>query len=89
MKYYEGDIVEIITAKYKSWSDIPRHERGYFENQEEPAPTVGQRFRVYFISENSISAKTPRGLPCLSIHPDCVMLYKRSFRNKIRALFTK
>lgn len=76
MKYQLGDIVEIITAKYKSWSDIPAHEKGYYENNREFAPFVGQRFRVGFVGEERIGAIIDDKM-CLHTHPDCLMLVKR------------
>lgn len=87
MEYLKNDIVEIITAKYKSWNDIPQHERGYFENQNEPAPTIGQRFRVKIIGANLYAEINDK--ICLGVHPDCVMLFKRPLINKIHALCTK
>ena len=91
MKYYKGDIVEILTSKYRSWNEIPAYERGYFENQNLPAPTIGQRFRVAGISsENSVVRiyAIIDNRVCLGISPDCVMLVKRNFWNKLKALFS-
>ena len=87
---FEGDIVEIITAKYKSWNDIPLHERGYYENQREPAPTIGQRFRISWIyineRDNTLYANI-KGKNCYGVSSDCVILYKRPLINWIKALF--
>ncbi len=88
MKYFKNDIVEIITAKYKSWNDIPNHERGYFENQNEPAPTIGQRFRIKTIGDKRIYAEI-NGRMCLGVHPDCVMLIKRPLINMLRSLYVR
>lgn len=60
MKFKINDLVEIVTAKYSSWNDIPSHERQYFENQRIPAPTRGQKFIVKYIHEspyNSVSGE--------------------------------
>lgn len=85
MKFYKGDIVEIVTAKYNSWNDIPTHERIYFENQREPAPTIGQRFIVNGISkENKYYAMINNRL-CLLTSYDCLCLYKRPIINHIKA----
>lgn len=84
MKYFKGDIVEIVTAKYKSFNDIPLSERGYYENQGIPAPFIGQRFRVNSISENMVGAKV-NGRICLQTSKDCVTLYKRSLINKFKS----
>ncbi|MCH7827571.1 MAG: hypothetical protein IIC75_06330 [Bacteroidetes bacterium] len=85
-EYFKNDIVEIITAKYKSWNDIPSHERGYFENQNGLAPTIGQKIRVKIIGENKMYAEI-NGRMCLGVSPDCVMLVKRPFINWIRLLY--
>ena len=87
MKYYKGDIVEIITARYKSWNDIPAHERGYYLNCKEPAPTIGQRFRVAYVPDEhsgQLCAQINGGI-CLCVYPDCVILIRRSLFNKIRS----
>ncbi|WBC28403.1 hypothetical protein RPMD05_22 [Rhodobacteraceae phage LS06-2018-MD05] len=88
MKYFKNDIVEIITANYKSWNDIPNHERGYYKNQNEPAPTIGQRFRIKIIGDDRIYAEI-NGRMCLGVHPDCVMLVKRPLVNKVRSLYVR
>lgn len=88
MKYFKGDIIEIITARYKSWNDIPDHERGYFENQNEPAPTIGQRFEVKVLAKDKIYAII-NGRMCLGVHPDCVMLIKRKLINRLRSFYVR
>jgi hypothetical protein len=84
MKYLKGDIVEIITAKYKSWNDIPGHEQGCYENQRKMAPFIGQRFRVSWISDDGriYSSSLDYG-----INSDHLMLYKRPFKNWIKITF--
>jgi len=90
-KYYVDDIVEIITAQYNNWDDIPACERGYFENQNTYAPTRGQRFRVVMIdttykNEIRLYGSYKLGLSAIT---ECVMLYKRPLKNKIKALFDR
>ena len=89
MRYKKGDIVEIITAKYKSWNDIPPHEKAYYETQDIPAPFIGQRFRVW-------KTRDDKGLlfyrkrtgdimsPFWNVHKDHVRLYKRPFINYLK-----
>lgn len=86
MRYYKGDIVEIITSKYKSYKDVPKHEIGYFKNQDEPVPYIGQRFRVFSACSESLCADIDNRL-CLYIHPDKVLLYKRPFLNWVKHIF--
>lgn len=85
-KFYKGDIVEIITSKYKSFNDLSESERLYYQNQNPPCPFIGQRFRVNSISGNMLSAKV-NGIICLQTSKDCVILYKRSLLNRILSIF--
>jgi hypothetical protein len=87
MKFYKGDIVEIITGRYKSWNEIPAHERAYFENQNQPAPIIGQRFRVDNVYQDSISARI-KGVSCLHVSSDSIMLIRRSFKNWLKYYFS-
>lgn len=78
MMYQKGDIVEIVTAKYKSWNEIPDAEKGYFENQQEPAPFIGQRFRIYDFTRNGKSVYANiDGRLCLFVSIDCIRLIER------------
>lgn len=86
-KYYIGDIVEIVTAKYKSWEDIPHHERHYFETQKEYAPTIGQRFEVRVITDKGILYAVINNRLQLRTEPSCVRLIRRSLINRIKYLF--
>lgn len=90
MKILKGDIVEIITAKYQNWSEIPRHEQGYFENQKEIPPTRGVRFKVHSISEYKNERKVCamiNGRFQLNVSVDCVMIYKRPLINYLKMFF--
>lgn len=97
MKYFKGDIVEIVTGEFKSVQDVPAHRKGYFENQGEPIPFIGQRFKVYDLSErNRIQYLYVRyfnrlGNDCLSMGvTSCeVMLYKRPLLNWLKSIFNK
>jgi hypothetical protein len=48
MKYYKGDIVEIVTSKYKNFGDWDKNASGYDKNIPNPTFTefVGQRFII-------------------------------------------
>lgn len=85
-KYYIGDIVEIVTAKYKSWEDIPQHERHYFENQNEYAHTIGQRFEVRVITNEGVLYAVINNRMQLRANPECVRLISRKFINRIKYL---
>ena len=76
MKYFEGDIVEIITGKYKDRRDA--HKSGHPPNLAASFP--GQRFRVTGLYKNDIY-----GSPGADIND--VRLYKRPFKNWIKATF--
>lgn len=88
MEYFINDVVEITTARYKSWNDYPDHEKGYFINQSEPAPFIGQRFTIKSIDKEFIYAQI-NGRFCLRTHTDCVTLYKRPLFNKIISVLCK
>jgi hypothetical protein len=91
MRYFRGDVVEIITAKYKSWNDIPLHEIGYYEQSNGGiAPMIGQRFRVKSHDGNHVYGGFYSSIGKHSSfyqHNDTVMLYNRPFLNWVKALF--
>ena len=97
MKYFKGDIVEIVTAEFKSVQDVPAHRKGYFENQGEPVPYVGQRFRVQDLGERHkiqhlygryVNTKGNSCL-CMGVTSCEVRLYKRPLINWLKSIFNK
>ena len=93
MEYYKGDIVEIITSQYKSYSDVPAHEIWYFNNQEKDVPFIGQRFKIEYINNTTIASyrTNNQGIKDFNLytHTDRVMLYKRPLRNWIKYYLSK
>jgi len=88
MRYYSGDIVEIITARYKSYDQIPLNERAYYDHHRMPAPYRGQRFRIAVAYPLLYARFVYQGHQNLiyGITPDHVKLYHRPWRNRFRAL---
>ena len=76
MKYFKGDIVEIVTGKYKDRKDA--HKNGLPLNLAASFP--GQRFRVRGLYNDILF-----GSPGADIND--VILYKRPFKNWIKAAF--
>lgn len=77
MKIRKGDIVEIITHNFKSYNDIPPHEKGAIHNlldHHGAYAFIGQRFKVksvgdtYVFSDNQFC-----GIPI-----DHVIIYKEA-----------
>lgn len=90
MKYFKNDIIEIVTAKYNSWNDIPNHEKGYFETQKLPAFTRGQRFTITGIGNSGSRIVTiVNGGLVLGVKLECVTLYKSPWYNWFKQLFFK
>jgi len=87
MEYFEGDIVEIITSKYKNQEEIPSHEKDRNEWLP-PSPIIGQRFRVSIGGKENDYILSFRGNRNSSfcIHHDYLMLYHRPFKNKLKFL---
>lgn len=87
MKYYKDDIVEILTAKYKSYNEIPQHELPQdYESRKYGLGTVGQRFRVSSIYGDELYFGKDRWRPVFSVDSFTVRLYKRPFKNWIKYL---
>lgn len=81
-----GDIVEIITHRYKSWNDYPIHERGYYENQRTPAPFIGQRFKVFSIDEERNIAFNQGYSLSINLN-DLLLIHKSISTNKKKNFF--
>lgn len=93
MKYFKGDIVEIITSEFKSVQDVPSHKIGRFRSA--PVPYIGQRFRVASAADHD-EIQTLYGEYATAIGKrewsmgvtSCeVFLYRRPFKNYVKALF--
>lgn len=86
MKYYKNDIVEIITSKYKSYEDVPKHEIVYYTNQGKSVPFIGQRFKVDIVTPEYVANWTLLDFD-IYIEKRFVTLYKRPLINHIKAFF--
>lgn len=91
MKYYPDDIVEIISAKWRTIDDMEWGDRRYYERSSDPPPIIGQRFKVKRVS--TVSPSLPEEALLFSDYPRlyaevrAVKLYCRPFRNKLRAFW--
>ena len=94
MKYFKGDIVEIITSEFKSVQDVPSHKIGQYRNRK-PVPYVGQRFRVVHAADHN-EIQTLYGeysnaignlTWCMNVTSCEVFLYRRPFKNYLKSLF--
>lgn len=88
MIYFKDDVIEIITSRFKSESDVPNAEIGYYRNQNCDVPFIGQRFIIDFISDwTNCEPQTlySRNFKCSCEATKCI-LYKRPFKNHIKHL---
>lgn len=91
MKYYPDDIVEIISARWRTLDDMEWNVRYYYERSSDPPPVIGQRFKVKRVS--AISARRPEETLLFSEYPQlyaevrAVKLHYRPFRNRLRAFW--
>ncbi len=74
-KIKKNDVVEIITHNFKSYSDIPAHEKGANHNLLDYHGTyafIGQRFKVKSVTDKYVYNDNPFcGIPI-----DHVIIYK-------------
>lgn len=93
MKYYKGDIVEIITADFKNGSDIDEYvKRNQIQGSNFiPNTFVGLRFRINFIFDFdkhlTLSSIYDEKHKCISTKDTNVILYKRPIKNWIKFIF--
>lgn len=93
MKYFIGDIVEILTSDVQKLSDLPQYVQEEYARAGIPIPRTGQRFRIGEVSENGTlylygfdHVTNPLGYRPYS-RIDFVMLYKRPLKNWIKYIF--
>jgi len=96
MKYYTGDVVEIASAEYISRQEMIRAGSfGYYQQNNLPAPVVGQRFVVSNVipidpwgyGAYSYSLSYHNGVNGWSVHDSDVFLYHRPLKNLLKQLF--
>lgn len=86
MEFKIGDLVEIVTAKYSSWNEIPKEDQRYYENQNVPAPTRGQKFIVKHIHDflyNSVSGERNGKMILNTFVDDLILIYRNEPNEEI------